>query len=273
MPRFSRFLFSVCVAVGLIAGPASAAEAITRGHAHNDYRHEHPLMDALDLGYMSVEADVIVQDDGSLPVAHNAKDIDPAKTLQSLYLDPLREIIGKNNGQVVPGHDGFRLLVDIKNHNPRTYNAVTKVLAAYADILTVVKDGVVTPGPVTIMIGNGLLETIRLDEPRYVMYDINYSEINKPRPDNFVAMMSGRFSTYFRWRGEGEMPESEHKMLDVLVSKANEMGVPLRLWDTPDAPGAARDAIWNTLLDAGVGLINTDDLQGLSDFLKARDAN
>ena len=31
---------------------------IPHGHAHNDYKQQHPLIDALNLGYGSVEVDV-----------------------------------------------------------------------------------------------------------------------------------------------------------------------------------------------------------------------
>jgi hypothetical protein len=59
------------------------------GHAHNDYEHERPLHEALELGFCSVEADVHLVA-GSLLVAHDLGDTDPERTLQSLYLGPLR---------------------------------------------------------------------------------------------------------------------------------------------------------------------------------------
>ncbi|MCK5137459.1 MAG: hypothetical protein KAR19_16865 [Bacteroidales bacterium] len=43
-------------------------------HAHNDYNHEHPLFDALENGFRSIEADVFSMGD-SLYVAHDRKDI------------------------------------------------------------------------------------------------------------------------------------------------------------------------------------------------------
>ncbi len=38
--------------------PAKPVKALVRAHAHNDYRHRRPLLDALDHGFMSVKADV-----------------------------------------------------------------------------------------------------------------------------------------------------------------------------------------------------------------------
>src|SRR5262245_56842543 len=64
------------------------------GHAHNDYAHAVPLHDALDRGFCSVEADIFLVC-GDLLVGHNQAALDPARTLESLYLDPLRALAGQ----------------------------------------------------------------------------------------------------------------------------------------------------------------------------------
>src|SRR5688572_20087049 len=58
---------------------------LAAAHAHNDYEHTRPLLDALDLGYCSVEADIFLVN-RQLLVAHNLEDTRPERTLQSLYL-------------------------------------------------------------------------------------------------------------------------------------------------------------------------------------------
>ena len=68
------------------------------------------------------------------------------------------------------------------------------------------------------------------------------------------------------------MPEAEHAKLRAFVSTAHANGYRVRFWATPDQPGAARDAVWTELADAGVDHINTDDLAGLQQFLTARGA-
>jgi len=62
---------------------------LVNAHAHNDYEHARPLLDALDRGFCSVEADVWLVD-GQLLVAHDRGKAKPGRTLQALYLDPLR---------------------------------------------------------------------------------------------------------------------------------------------------------------------------------------
>src|SRR5882762_4628435 len=68
---------------------------LIHAHAHNDYEHTRPLLDALDHGFCSVEADIYLVD-GKLLVAHDRSKVKAERTLQSLYLDPLRERVRKN---------------------------------------------------------------------------------------------------------------------------------------------------------------------------------
>ena len=86
------FLFVVLFQVQ--TSPIPTIEPLLQAHAHNDYEHERPLLDALAQGFTSVEADVHLIGK-KLLVAHNARDIQADKTLQSLYLNPLRDIIRK----------------------------------------------------------------------------------------------------------------------------------------------------------------------------------
>jgi len=74
---------------------------LIHAHAHNDYEHTRPLLDALDHGFCSVEADIYLVED-KLLVAHNRRDAKPERTLQALYLDPLRERVKRNGGRVFP---------------------------------------------------------------------------------------------------------------------------------------------------------------------------
>ncbi len=82
---------------GAVAVPSYARAAeqkpgrgpLRRAHAHNDYEHPRPLLDALSHGFTSVEADIHLVD-GQLLVAHDPIDLDPSRTLESLYLAPWR---------------------------------------------------------------------------------------------------------------------------------------------------------------------------------------
>ncbi|KHN97123.1 PLC-like phosphodiesterase, TIM beta/alpha-barrel domain protein [Metarhizium album ARSEF 1941] len=69
-------------------------------HSHNDYWRPRPLYSALAAGCMSVEADVWLSPDGNdLYVGHQPSALSPDRTLQTLYLDPIKQILdGLNPG-------------------------------------------------------------------------------------------------------------------------------------------------------------------------------
>src|SRR5882724_12156085 len=100
---------------------------LVRAHAHNDYEHARPLFDALDHGFCSIEADVWLVD-GKLLVAHDRNQVKPERTLQTLYLDPLRERIRGNGGRVYANVPEILLLVDVKSDGQQTYRALREVL-------------------------------------------------------------------------------------------------------------------------------------------------
>ncbi len=67
------------------------------------------------------------------------------------------------------------------------------------------------------------------------------------------------------------MPSAERQQLQGIVDRAHAKGQRVRFWRTPDAAGAAREAVWLELVTADVDLINTDDLAGLEAFLIEND--
>src|SRR5437660_4910717 len=108
-------MLTACLILAALADPpAPAVVPLRRAHAHNDYEHARPLLDALDHGFCSVEADVHLVD-GELLVAHTRFQVKKGRTLQALYLDPLRERAKKNGGRVYPGGPEFVLLVELKD--------------------------------------------------------------------------------------------------------------------------------------------------------------
>ncbi|KAG5927220.1 hypothetical protein E4U42_002448 [Claviceps africana] len=67
-------------------------------HSHNDYRRPRPLYSALAAGCMGVEADVwLSPDKTNLLVGHEASRLSETRTLQSLYLDLIKQILDELN--------------------------------------------------------------------------------------------------------------------------------------------------------------------------------
>lgn len=243
---------------------APAAQA----HAHNDYEHDRPLLDALEHGFTSVEADVWLVD-GELLVAHDREDVEPGVTLESLYLDPLEDLVRGRGRGVYPDWEGsVQLLIDIKSDADATYAAVEAELAEHRSILTRYSHGKVFAGPVTAVIsGNRPLEAMAALHQRFGFYDGRSTDLTSGMPAGLMPLVSENWTRLFTWQGVGPMPPAERERLHAYVEMAHSQGYRVRFWATPDAAGPAREAVWGELLAAGVDHLNTDDLAGLEAFL------
>lgn len=260
------FLAAVLAMTSLTAAAADV-KPLPQAHAHNDYEHQRPLLDALDHGFTGVEADIWLVD-GKLLVAHEEAHIEPGRTLEALYLDPLRKRVSENGGRVYSAGAGFTLLIDIKTDGEPTYKALAEVLSKYTDILTVARDGQVQPGAVTAVVsGNRPKEYMLTEKVRYAGYDGRMLDLTSDTPAAFMPLLSDNWTKVFTWKGDGEMLASERAKLQDIVKTAHGKGWTIRFWATPDQPGPQREAIWKELKAAGVDKINTDDLEGLQRFL------
>ena len=252
-------------------------QPLDQAHAHNDYEHDRPLFDALEHGFMSAEADVYVSpiaraglgDD--LYVAHDPQDIDPSRTLASLYLDPLYALY-QEQGVIQPNQQQpFQLLIDFKTEAESTWAALEAELEPYADMLSRYENGLVTPGAVTVVIsGNRPIDTLAAAGRRLAFIDGRLADLDDAPPVELFPLISDNWTNHFRWTGDGAMPAEESQQLDGIMQQAHSLGYRIRFWATPDSPGEARTAVWTRLADAGVHHLNTDDLAGLEAFLRSR---
>jgi len=266
--------------------PAPADKPVPRTHAHNDYEHPHPLFDALHEGFVGVEADVYLVGK-ELRVAHErAKDWSAVPTFEAAYLTPLSELKARrNNGGIYADGTPVLLLVDIKTEAAATYARVHEVLAAYqakspglfaeyargADGRYQVKRGAVS----VVITGNRPRAAMAAQDLRYAGYDGRLADLGRggATPEDsaaFVPLVSENWDVVFtgkaKWEGRGAMPEATRGKLRELLKAAHAEGKMLRFWKLPvDGP-----AVWGPLWDEGVDLINTDELKGLAEFVKAR---
>lgn len=252
-------------------GAGRCPRPLWRAHAHNDYEHPRPLLDALDHRFGSVEADIFLVGD-QLLIGHTADDLDPARTLESLYLDPLARIVGANRGSVYRGHRRpLQLLIDIKTEGASTYLELDRHLRRYRHLFTTYAHGRVHPGPVTAVISGDRAARIPMEAQsvRRAFYDGRLTDLGTAAPASFVPLISDNWTLNFTWLGVGAFPDAERQKLRGLVRAAHARGQRVRFWATPDVAGPARDALWAELLAAGVDHLNTDDLAGLEAFLDA----
>ena len=235
---------------------------LSRAHAHNDYSHDRPLLDALGYGFCSVEADVFLVD-GELIVGHTRFWLNPDNTLKKLYLDPLQARVKANGGRVYRDGPPFTLLIDIKQNGARAFTVLSKLLAEYDEVFSSVKDGKLNARAVTVIIsGARAVDTIKAASPRYAGIDGRLSDLDSDAPVHELPLISDSWPHHFRWRGEGDIYEEDKKKLKAILDKAHAKGRRVRFWAIPDKP-----IVWKTLHDAGVDLINTDKLKELSELL------
>ncbi|KOG38571.1 phosphatidylinositol-specific phospholipase C/glycerophosphodiester phosphodiesterase family protein [Streptomyces resistomycificus] len=265
---------------GTVALPATSAPAgerthgprpLWRAHAHNDYEHPRPLLDALDHRFGSVEADIHLVGD-QLLVAHDPVDLDPARTLESLYLDPLAARVRAHHGSVYRRHRGsLQLLVDIKTEGASTYLELDRHLKRYRHLFTTYVHGRVLPGPVTVVISGdrAARAPMAAQTVRRAFYDGRLADLGTSAPASFVPLISDNWTLNFTWPGTGAFPDAERQKLRTITRTAHARGQKVRFWATPDVAGPARDALWSELLAADVDHLNTDDLAGLEAFLDA----
>jgi glycerophosphoryl diester phosphodiesterase len=236
---------------------------LRRAFAHNDYRQRRPLLDALEHGFAAVEADVFLVD-GELLVGHGRRDVEPGRTLSSVYLDPLAEQV-KEHGQVYEGQS-FLLLVDTKSDAGPTYAALHEVLSGYKEMLTHYRYDGTLSGPVRVVVsGHTDLPQMEKQLIRYATADVRLPHLEKALSP-VVSMVSDRWAEHFRWLWLAErwMRRRQQAKIARLVGRIHDAGCEARFW-------GVLPRSWPALLAADVDHIITDDLAGLREFLLAND--
>jgi hypothetical protein len=260
-------------------------------HSHNDYWRQVPLYDAISAGCTSVEADIWVHESGSndtdLLVGHDKQSLTPERTLQSLYLEPFLQILQNKNTPADPNakpgnmsvsgspHGIFDsspettmiLLLDFKSDGAELWPIVSKQLeplrakqwltywesstnTRHTSPITVVASG---NAPFPLVISNNTYRDIFFDAPLTDVSNTIYTTSN-----SYLASTSLGKAIGTLWFGK--VNAKQRKTLSTQVGGAKEKGLLARYWDTPDWPVVWRESVWKTLLDAGVGLLNVDDL-------------
>jgi hypothetical protein len=265
-PMFMRsFLFILCLSTFYFGKAYAQLVPLPNAHAHNDYLHTHPLHDALAQGFTSIEADVLLIE-GELYVGHDMpREGHQLPTLKAAYLEPLLKIVKENNGQIYPGYEQpVYLMIDLKTAAAPTYNVLKKQLTDFQEMLVADKEGKLTKGAVRIFLsGNRPTQLVYNENVKWAGIDGRPEDIGKGYDASFMPVVSENHFKVVQWDGTGEIPSGERQKLEKLIEKVHGEGKKLRLWASPD-----NENTWKTLLDAGVDLINTDQLEGLHNFLK-----
>ena len=258
-----RLVFGLLLALSVSVNGDEEIPLMIQGHAHNDYYHERPLEDALECLFCSIEVDVFLED-GKFLVGHDRDELREDRTLERLYLDPLKKKVLDGQGYVYKEKKRITLFIDIKSDGKEAYTELRKLLEDYNNIVSGLVDGVWKARAIDVVVsGNRAKEMIANDLTRRVGIDGRVSDFGSHQSHHLMPIISDRWSSHFEWRGEGTFSDKEKTKLRKMIKIAHKEGRRIRFWATPD-----KKSVWRELEEAGVDLINTDDLKGLSNFIR-----
>lgn len=255
-------------------------------HSHNDYWRPVPFYSALSYGAISVEADVSLIN-GTLYIGHELSALSDKRTLDSLYIQPLLQTIRATNPwtKFVPVNSTrngvfdtssgqtFYLWIDLKTNGTTTWPAVIKALQPLRDAgyLTTYNGTTVTKGPVTVIgTGNTPRNLVQGVAPRDYFWDAPVAKLDSPEFRNITAdvspIASGSFGSIIGEVRNRTLSEAQLETLKSQIEVAEARGMGVRYWETPLWPVATRNAVWRTLWEEGVTLVNVDDLSAAAGF-------
>jgi hypothetical protein len=254
---------------GQVAMPVPARRELgaghhLRAHAHNDYEHERPLLDALDHRFYSVEADVYLKD-GELVVSHLNLPWDSRRSLEELYLRPLQARIDAQ-GSVHGDNAPFTLWIDLKQGGREFVDTLHTVLGKYP-MLTRFDGDEVVPGPVTVVLtgdGEAKRDFVTRFPQRRAVRDSNDYSPEDPPADNTWRFYALKWSDYLDSSSTGMLDDAQRARLACIIENAHAQGRKVRFFGAPDHPEA-----WRVALEHGVDFLGTDDLSGLGAFLES----
>lgn len=248
-------------------------------HSHNDYWRKVPLFSAIYAGCTGVEADVWLRE-GDLFVGHDKASLQPNRTFQSLYVNPLVEILTHQN----PTTDFYKgnkngvfdtdrgqtlvLLIDLKTDGPETWPWVMKQLTPLREKgwLSYSEDGQFHQGPITVVgtgntpfdliVGNGSssYRDAFFDAPLDQLENSPYNSTNSYYASvNFWNAIGAVW-----WRGGPS--ETQLEMIRKHLREARDRGLKSRYWGLPGWPIHVRNFLWEVLVGEEIGMLNVDDL-------------
>jgi glycerophosphoryl diester phosphodiesterase len=239
----------------------AASSQHRNAHAHNDYEHGRPLLDALQHGFTSIEVDVHLRK-GELWVAHN-RPTSSSQTLEELYLQPMAELFDKH-GVIYPNYAGdFFLMIDVKTEAEETYAAIERLLENYLHIMDTPlinndDDHIVK----VFLSGNRPMQTLLASSNPSVALDGRPSDLKLEIPAALMPVISERFSRYDPFTPSGKINSDKEENLKRHINAVHAQSKKVRFWAHPD-----HSDVWEYLLSIGVDLINSDELEELDAFL------
>lgn len=256
MKNLIAILFiSLCISLN-----AQTTYTSLNAHSHNDYEQKNPFFEAYNAHFGSIEADIWAVN-GQLLVAHSKDQLNPDRTLDKLYIQPILTKFRENSGKAWNDFQGsFQLLIDLKTSYQETLPLLVSELQKYPEVF----DQKVNPNAVKVVITGGTPPPSEFNNyPGFIFFDgklyLKYSAAERAR----VAMFSDDLSRYTQWKGDKSIPDKDAKRLKQVIDSVHALPCKIRFWDAPDSPES-----WEQFQKLKVDYINTDHIKQLGEFLK-----
>ena len=238
---------------------------LQQAHAHNDYRHENPLQDAIRQGFCSVEADILFENN-YLFVGHDREELLTGHlgNLEDLYLKPLFSRF-KEYGSIYPQIKStpFYLWIDIKYQGKKVFRKLRDVLKKYRPMLISRNNEGLQDGAVQIILsGDRPFKLINKRGNEHMFVDGRPKNLTSSDKIDRMPFVSANIEDIVGKIDSGKVNLTQQQTLEDFVDRAHSLGYKVRFWNTPD-----HESAWRQLLELEVDLINTDELQQLRSFL------
>ncbi|TEY76374.1 hypothetical protein BOTCAL_0059g00030 [Botryotinia calthae] len=274
--------------------------------SHNDEHQQIPLYTALAAGCIAIEADCFISSyysssrfltslfsyftsspklavsENDLLVGHETSELNPARTLSSLYLDPLLEILTQQNKaagnpekkvgvwnenphlslhltidykSVSSGRDGISILYSLLEPL-RTAGFLTHYNSATEKLIS---------GPITIVgTGDADFELICGYENIYIFKDARFFNfLSSQNPSNSLYVSGNISKSIGRFSKSKGPTKKQVRIIRNECKEARERGLIPRYWGTPD-----NEDWWRILVESGVEVLSCDDLDRGGEWLR-----
>ena len=222
-------------------------------HSHNDYEQEVPIKTALELGFTSLEVDIVYHE-GRIVVSHDLKDLASKPEFEKDYLIPFFKEIEKERDYV--------LLIDLKNYSPELITQLNEILFTKTKYLVERHNLHFDKKGVKVLLSGDFPrhQVIRDQRNHTLFIDGRLEHLGTDNSFLYTPLISMNLRHVTQWRGDREPEEEELAAIRNVVEKVHGAGKLLRFWNTPDT-----EIMWRTLEDLQVDIIGVDDLQQFYD--------
>lgn len=231
------------------------------GHAHNDYLHDRPLFDALELGFASIEVDIHYHK-GELRVAHNRWGIRNKPTIQSLYLEPLDILYQAGYFQHLT--EPITIMIDLKTKKKKALLKLSELVLSYNHLFRTKSEDLFSNDQPFIMLISGdppISTWMKIRSP-YFYLDARIGKSYPQYMKNLIKRISAPLSQFISHSDLLNPSSKEYIKLKLLSKTLLELGYEeIRFWDVPNDP-----RYWQALIDLGINTISVDQIELFSEL-------